>query len=91
MSNLICPHCHSDVSSGAAVCRGCQSEIEYGAPKMVPFLILIGSALAAIKVMEETNPTVALIALIGLITFGFWGSSKLFGHRVIFKRMYWTR
>ncbi|BBP01657.1 hypothetical protein [Sulfuriferula nivalis] len=86
MSDLICPHCHTEVPHGATVCRGCQAEVEYGVPGGVLIFLLIVAIIAGIATrnMMLGGWILFIIILIGGgITF-----NKLFSNRISFKRHY---
>lgn len=46
---MTCPHCHTQVSHGAKVCRGCQAEIEYGTPNFIASIFFILSIIIGVK------------------------------------------
>lgn len=94
MSDLICPHCHGSVPRGAKVCRGCQAEIEYGAPPFAFLVVAIVSVVLGIKtsgVLPEGLSFLAWIVGIGGFIAGSVILGRLFGSRVNFKRIYRTK
>ncbi|MFV0662087.1 hypothetical protein [Denitromonas sp.] len=94
MSHLICPHCHGDVSRGAKVCRGCQAEIEYGAPPFAFLVVVAISAVLGFKTSETVSADLSFLGWVigaGSFVLGAILLTKLFGNRVNFKRIYRTK
>lgn len=94
MSDLICPHCRGSVPRGAAVCRGCQAEIEYGAPPAAYVVVLVVSAIAGFQtsgVVPQSLSFLSWIIGIGVFVGGVELLSRIFVDRVIFKRIYKTK
>lgn len=88
MSEYTCPHCHGSVSRGASVCRGCQAEVEYGAPKASFIVAFFLSLFLSAKAAEILPDWIAVSVFIISMTVGIFGATHLFKDRVIFKRMY---
>lgn len=94
MNELLCPHCHGEVSHGAKVCRGCQAEIEYGCPPMLFVILMMFTAFLGYKT-SVTLPDSLYFAgwVVGIG--GFIGGgillTKAFAKRVNFKRVYKTK
>lgn len=94
MSDLICPHCHGSVSHGAKVCRGCQAEIEYGAPGFTFVVLLIISIYLGFKTSNALPESMSFLCWITGVSVFAGGSfllAHIFEHRVNFKRIYRTR
>lgn len=91
MSTVTCPHCHSDVSFGAKVCKGCQAEIEYGCPPILFVILIIICAVIGYKVSDMTFTILGWIAGGGLFFAGVWKMNDVFKERVSFKRIYHTK
>lgn len=91
MGELVCPHCHGNVSFGAKVCRGCQAEVEYGAPRWALLIVLAFAAIFGLKtglgIAEWLGWVVGIAALFG----GAFAANVLFKNRINFKRMYRTK
>lgn len=91
---LTCPHCHNNVPHGASVCRGCQAEVQYGAPLswyvMAAFSgLLLGAWLEDLlpKNLTFLSGAVSLLAIV----YGIIKIKKLTKDRIVFKRMYRTK
>lgn len=91
MSEIICPHCHGVVSHGAKVCRGCQAEVEYGAPPFLYAILLILSILLGIKVASLLPEFFGWVTSIVCFVAGAVYLSKFFKNRIKFKRLYRTK
>lgn len=94
MGELVCSHCRGAVPRGATVCRGCQAEIEYGAPPFAYLVVLIASAFSGIKtssIVPESLSFLSWVVGIGVFVGGGVLLSKVFGSRVNFKRIYKTK
>lgn len=94
MSDLVCPHCHGDVPRGARVCRGCQAEIEYGAPPFLFLIVLIVSIILGVKTSGSVPESLSFfgwIVGVGAFIAGSIALTKLFEDRVSFKRIYRTQ
>lgn len=94
MTNLMCPHCHNNVPHGASVCRGCQAEVEYGAPGKWYVWLFIACVFGGGMLSSKVPPSLREIAIGSwLVTFpaGAWLIFKSCKDRVIFKRSYRTR
>ncbi len=94
MSDLICPHCHGNVPRGAKVCRGCQAEIEYGAPPLAFLVLLVVSAIVGSKTSGAVSEALSFLGWVvgaGAFITGAILLTKLFGNRVNFKRIYRTK
>ncbi|MBT2785281.1 MULTISPECIES: hypothetical protein [unclassified Halomonas] len=94
MSEIVCPHCHGEVSHGARVCRGCQAEIEYGCPPMLFVVLVIFSVYLGYKTSEALPESLSFagwVVGVGGIILGGVLLTKAFKKRVNFKRVYKTR
>lgn len=94
MSDLECPHCRGTVPRGATVCRGCQAEIEYGAPPFAYLIVLVASVVAGIKTSGAAPESLSFLSWvigIGVFVGGAVLLSKIFDSRVNFKRVYRTK
>lgn len=91
MQVVQCPHCYSEVPHGAKVCRGCQAEIEYGAPPVAFLFVFIVSMFAGWFIGAASHSIIGWIVFAGLLVGGIWGCVKLFADRINFKRIYRTR
>lgn len=94
MSNLTCTHCRTGVPRGATVCTGCQAEVEYGPEKAFFGAALLVAAVAGYQVHRHLPESLSVVGWIaGAVV--FVGLSvliqKMFGDRVVFKRVYKTR
>ncbi|MFL9882026.1 hypothetical protein PQR66_03260 [Paraburkholderia agricolaris] len=94
MSNLICPHCRTQVPRGATVCTGCQAEVKYGAANGFFGGALLVAAVVGIEVDKILPGALSVVGWVtGLVVFG--GLSvviqKFYGDRVVFNRVYRTR
>jgi hypothetical protein len=90
MSNVIsCPHCHGEIPKGATVCRGCQAEIEYGAPWWANIgAVLVGAWAWASTIRYSPNVAigVGIVVAIALLFFVSW----VFRKRIVIRRVYRT-
>lgn len=94
MNELICPHCHGSVPRGAKVCRGCQAEVEYGAPPAAFLLLLIVTGFIGSQVSGLVPNAMSFLGWIvggGLFIAGAVFLVKRFKERVNFKRVYKTK
>lgn len=94
MSELVCPHCRESVPRGATVCRGCQAEIEYGAPSALYFILLIASVFAGVKISGVVPASLSLLGWPAGITVLVGAGAllrRMFADRASFKRIYKTR
>ena len=94
MSDLVCPHCRGSVPRGATVCRGCQAEIEYGAPPFANLIVLIASVASGITTSGAAPENLSFLSWvvgIGVFVGGAALLSKIFDSRVNFKRVYRTK
>jgi hypothetical protein len=93
MSDLVCPHCHGNVPHGAKVCRGCQAEIEYGAPPFAFLVLLVISIILGVKTSGAVSDSLSFLGwVVGIGAFISGGMllKKQFEDRVNFKRIYRT-
>lgn len=94
MDQIQCPHCHSMVSIGAFVCRGCGAEVEYGMPGFFKNLIIF-SGIFVIYMSYKLLPNyLSLLSWVIGIVFTIICSrflKKVFRKRVIFTRRYFNR
>jgi hypothetical protein len=88
---LICPHCHGNVSYGANVCRGCQAEVEYGTPRFVMVIVMIFSVFIGVKTASALADWLGWIVGIAIFFAGVFAANTLFRERVNFKRLYRTK
>ena len=91
MSELLCPHCRSEVPYGAKVCRGCQAEIEYGCPPVLFFILVAACGFLGSKVADFMPTIFGWATFIGGVIAGGIFLSKVFSERVVFKRLYKTK
>lgn len=91
MSSIVCPHCHTNVPLGAKVCRGCQAEVEYGAPPAALLISLFVAVVVGINVGTSTHSFVGWAVFIALSIGSVYGCIKFFKDRVNFKRIYRTK
>ena len=92
MESVKCPHCHNTVPWGARVCRGCQAELDYGAPGILILLALAAAIFAGTLVGHGLHtPLLGVIVGIGVLYGLYRLLSRAFRHRVIFRRRYRTR
>jgi hypothetical protein len=94
MSDLTCPHCHNNVPNGASVCRGCQAEVEYGAPGKWYIWLFIVCIISGGMLSSKLPSSIKEFGVGSwLVTFplGAWLIFKSSKDRVIFKRPYRTR
>lgn len=94
MSDLVCPHCRNNVPGGATVCSGCQAEIEYGAPNVAFLVLLVVSAGLGVKTSQVVSDGLSFLGWgvgIGVFIAGAVLITKMFGDRVVFKRIYRTK
>lgn len=94
MNNLICTHCRTGVPRGATVCTGCQAEVEYGPEKSYFGAALLAAAFVGYQVHLHLPESLSVGGwVVGVLVFA--GLSvliqKMFGDRVVFKRVYKTR
>jgi hypothetical protein len=86
---LKCPHCHGDIPKGARVCRGCQAEVECGAPGWANIgALLVGAFTGA--TMMSWSPTMALVSGIAVAVGFLFAAAKVFTNRICVKRLYRT-
>ncbi|MDP1970592.1 MAG: hypothetical protein Q8K42_06610, partial [Methylobacter sp.] len=93
MSDLACPHCRGTVPRGASVCRGCQAEVEYGAPTFAILFVAIVSAVLGVKTsgaVPESLSFLSWVVGVGCFVAGSLLLRKIFKDRVNFKRIYRT-
>lgn len=86
---MMCPHCHGSIPSGATVCRGCQAEVEYGAPWWANIGAVVLGVLAWAAVFDfssKLGAALGVVVAIALLFFMNWAFRK----RVVFKRIYRT-
>jgi hypothetical protein len=86
---LTCPHCHGEIPHGARVCRGCQAEVEYGAPWWANIGALILGAFAWAEGVAY-SPKAAIGAGIVVAIFLLFFASWAFRNRIVVKRVYRT-
>jgi uncharacterized protein YdhG (YjbR/CyaY superfamily) len=86
---LKCPHCHGDIPKGARVCRGCQAEVQYGAPWWANIGALLVGAVTWANMMSW-SPTMALVSGIAVAVVLLFAAAKLFSNRINVKRLYRT-
>jgi len=94
MSEMICPHCRGEVPRNASVCRGCQAEIEYGAPKIAFMVALLVSFFLGFTLAGRLPDSIAFlgwIAGLGVFIGACILIAKMFKDRVNFKRIYRTK
>jgi len=91
MNNHVCPHCRTEVPSGATVCTGCQAEVEYGPPKEAFMALLVIAAMLGGWLGSATNSVVGWIVFAAVLVAGSVACFKVCANRVSFKRMYKTR
>ncbi|WP_445767442.1 hypothetical protein [Rheinheimera sp.] len=91
MSEINCPHCHGVVSHGAKVCRGCQAEVEYGAPPFLYGVLLILSILFGFKAASFLPEFFGWLTAIVCFVAGAVVLNKFFKDRIKFKRLYRTK
>lgn len=48
MNEFVCPYCKSTAIRGDKVCRGCQAEIQYGAPSYAILSVYVLAVIAAL-------------------------------------------
>ncbi len=82
--NLTCPHCYGNVPYGAKVCRGCQAEIEYGAPRSLYSVLLIASTYLGLSFLSW-------VVGIGVFIVSSILLEIIFKDRVAFNREYKTK
>jgi hypothetical protein len=91
MSEVItCPHCHGEIPKGAAVCRGCQGEVEYGAPRLAKIGAFIVGAIIWANTIKH-SPTLAFGAGIASAIVLLVFVSRIFRKRIAIRRLYRTR
>lgn len=91
---LVCGHCHGEVPHGARVCRGCQAEIEYGAPWQLYVAIVIAGILVAWTIQVKIPPELGILAFIVGAAIAIGGNIlayRMLKDRVVFKRIYKTK
>lgn len=94
MSHIECPHCRSEVPNGAKVCRGCQAEIEYGAPPFLYLILLAGAGWCGYKSYDFFYSGLSFLSWVlagGVFLLGSVALAKLFENRVHFSREYKTK
>lgn len=94
MSNLICPHCRTQVPRGATVCTGCQAEVKYGPANGLFGAALLAAAVVGYKVGHMLPESMSFGGWVaGLLVFGGLSAviQKFYGDRVVFNRLYRTR
>ena len=94
MDDLMCPHCHGNVSRGAFVCRGCQAEVEYGPPPAAYICMALLSAFLGFQLprfLPDFLSFAGWIAGIGIFIVGSAWIRNIFKDRVNFKRIYRTK
>jgi hypothetical protein len=94
MSNLVCPHCRSQVPRGATVCTGCQAEVKYGPANGLFGAALLAGAFVGYKVGHALPDSMSFGGWIaGLAVFGGLAAliRKFYSDRVVFNRVYRTR
>ena len=88
---IICPHCHNEIPQGASVCRGCQAEVEYGAPGssyvLALFIAIYLGWFVGNKTMSEIGWAIFIAAFVGGIVL----MNKIFKNRIKINRVYRTR
>ena len=95
---LICPHCMSQVPRGAHVCRGCQAEVHYGAPRWVSILCAILSVIGgwwvvkAIHMLGLTHSaTLWILFAVFALALKIWSGrlcKRFYADRTVFRRLY---
>ncbi len=94
MNDLICSHCRTGVPRGATVCTGCQAEVAYGPENGYFGAALLAGAFAGYEAHRMLPESLSVGAWIvgGLVFVGLsFLIQKVFGDRVVFKRIYKTR
>lgn len=94
MNDLECPHCRGTVPHGAFVCRGCKAEIEYGVPLFGYVVVLGAGIIAGVKtttIVPDSLSFLGWVSFVGVVVGGVVLLSKVFGDRVVFKRIYRTQ
>lgn len=94
MPDLTCPHCHQTVPAGASVCRGCQAEITYGAPRHTFLIMAILSVLLGVWLAARLPASLEFIAWgagIGALIAGGALIQRVCRGRIRFHRIYRTR
>ncbi len=94
MSNMTCTHCRTGVPRGATVCTGCQAEVEYGPARGLFGAALLAAAFAGYQAHRHLPESMSVggwvtgaVVFVGLSLL----IQKMFGGRVVFKRVYKTR
>jgi hypothetical protein len=94
MSDLVCPHCYTEVPRGASVCRGCQAEIEYGTPAAAIVAVAIASLFLAIKTVAFIPDSLSFLPwVVGIGSFiaGSIFCFRFYEDRVVFRRATYRR
>jgi len=93
MSNLICPHCRTQVPRGATVCTGCQAEVKYGPANGLFGGALLVAAFVGFKAGHLLSGVPYSGWATGLVVFGGLSMliNKVYSDRVVFNRVYRTR
>ncbi|WP_162085402.1 hypothetical protein [Sulfuriferula nivalis] len=84
MSDLTCPHCHTELPHSANTCHGCQAEVEYGVPSSAFILLLITAIF--IGVATRNMSLGGWVALTAILVCGSVALTSLFANRIAFKR-----
>lgn len=94
MSNMTCTHCRTGVPRGVTVCTGCQAEVEYGPARGLFGAALLAAAFAGYQAHRHLPESMSVggwvtgaVVFVGLSLL----IQKMFGGRVVFKRVYKTR
>lgn len=94
MNNLTCTHCRTGVPRGATVCTGCQAEVEYGPEKGFFGAALLVAGIAGYQAHQHLPESLSVGGwIVGAVVFVALSVliQKVFGERVVFKRVYKTR
>ncbi|BBP01672.1 hypothetical protein [Sulfuriferula nivalis] len=84
MSDLVCPHCHTELLHNANTCSGCQAEVEYGVPSSAFILLLIAAIFTGVATRNMTLG--GWVALTTVLVGGSVVLNMLFANRIAFKR-----
>lgn len=88
---MICPHCHSKVPHGAAVCVGCKAEIRYGNTGLAAFIAFIAAMVAGFAAQWLLPRSLGLVSILMFSAVFVWLFILLrrwFANDVRFNRRY---
>jgi hypothetical protein len=84
MSDLTCPHCHTNLPHNANTCSGCQAAVEYGVPGSA-FILLLATAIFT-GIATRNMSLGGWFALTTILVGGSIVLNILFANRIAFKR-----